>query len=364
MLNIAFRADSSHIIGTGHIMRCLTLAHTILKQYPANIYFFTRKANGNINGLIVNSGFKILEMQPPVSVKYSRLEHSAWLGATQTQDAEEFLQLSEALAIGCFDYLIIDHYAIDQFWQKKISSSTKKIVVIDDLGDRFQHCDYLLDQTYNCPIDKYAELVPAQCQLMLGTNFALLRDEFQLATDMRPANKKNNILVMFGGTDPDNLTQQALQELCIRNDLHKISVIIGSSAQHIDALINYINQQKNNSSPYFELYINPSNIAQLMRRATLAIGAAGTTSWERCATGLPSVVVIQAENQKHIAFELDKLKVLTFLEAKQIKTLLNKQITAWLNDPIRYQNAIEQGNKICDGYGASRVVKRIFADEK
>lgn len=364
MLNIAFRADSSYLMGTGHIMRCLTLAHAIHKQAPASIYFFTRKAKGNINKLIVDSGFKLVEMQPPISVKGTMLAHSTWLGATQEKDAEEFLQLTAKLAITCFDYLIIDHYGIDQIWQKKVNNHTKKTVVIDDLGDRIHQCDYLLDQTYNCPNNKYDSLVPEQCQLMLGTSFALLRDEFQSATDISPSRTKNNILIMFGGTDPDNLTLKALQQLCIRNDLHKITIIIGSSAQHLESVINYVNHQKYNHNTLFELHINPSNIAQLMRDSTLAIGAAGTTSWERCAAGLPSVVIIQAENQKQIALELTKLKVISSLEVKQIQSSLNQQVTTWLNDPVRYQMAIEQGNKICDGYGAFRVVRRILSSEK
>lgn len=359
MLNIAFRADSSHIIGTGHIMRCLTLAHAITKKCPANIYFFTRKSTGNINDFIVNSGFKLVEMQPPMAVNNGILAHSAWLGATQDDDVREFLQLSDTLAIDCFDLLIVDHYAIDQAWHKQVKKHTKKTVVIDDLGDRIHQCDYLLDQTYNSANDKYDSLVPQHCHLMLGTKFALLRDEFSDRKKQKSRTNKS-ILIMFGGTDADNLTLNCLQLLNKRTDISGINIILGSSALHIKTVQKFIDTQSLAHFQNIKLHINPKNIAQLMQKSYLAIGAAGTTSWERCASGLPAVVVIQAENQRQIANELQQAKVITYIEESEMPLLLNKLVDQWIKNDMNYEYAVKQAVAICDGLGSERVASRIL----
>ncbi|WP_019613210.1 UDP-2,4-diacetamido-2,4,6-trideoxy-beta-L-altropyranose hydrolase [Psychromonas ossibalaenae] len=359
MLNIAFRADSSYEIGTGHIMRCLTLALAVQKKHKANIYFFTRKNSGSINSLITDAGFYLVEMKASEKINNPALSHSAWLGAAQEEDAEEFIKLCNKRR---FDLLIIDHYAIDRKWHQLVNKQTKEIAVIDDLGDRYLQCDYLLDQTFNCPDHKYNKLVSRNCVQMLGTKFALLRDEFQHQPQKQPANTASKLLVMFGGTDPDNLTLQALTQLNQRTDIDKITIIMGRAALHIDSVVQFIEKQNNIIT--FDLQISPENIAVLMSEADLAVGAAGTTSWERCAAGLPTVVIIQAENQRQIASELNNLQIITYLEAKQIKTLLNKQVTEWISNPAKLQASINNGQKICDGYGASRVINRIFNHEQ
>jgi len=358
MLNIAFRADSSYQIGIGHIMRCLTLALVIKKQHQVTISFFCRKTEGNINNLILAHGFKVMQMQAPKQSIHETLTHSSWLGATQQQDVCEFIKLSNK---EYFDLIITDHYAIDQIWHKQIATQTKKIMVIDDLADRIHQCDYLLDQTFNCSPAKYNKLVPTNCIQMLGTKYALLRDEFQQQKKKQKTNNRANLLVMFGGSDPDNLTLQALNQLVKRSDIDKITIILANSALHIDSVSQFLDKQKNTLN--LDLKINPTNIAALMSQADLAIGAAGTTSWERCTIGLPAVVIIQAENQREIANELSNKQVISYIESFEIETLLNKQIDQWLNNPSRLKVSIVNGQEICDGYGAYRVSNRILKNE-
>lgn len=346
-------------MGTGHIMRCLTLAYALKKICKVHIYFFTRKAPGNINYLIKKAGFNLIEMQIPRKVSNVPLAHSSWLGATENEDAQEFLQLGKAVGVDCFDCIITDHYAIDQIWQKQVKNHTKKILVIDDLGDRIHQCDCLLDQTYNCSADKYEHQVSDHCHLMLGTKFALLRDEFTEIYKQK-SNKERNILVMFGATDANNLTLKTLQLLSQRTDINEINIIVGSSALHIKSVQAFIDEQSLKNFQNINLHINPNNIAQLMQNAYLAIGAAGTTSWERCASGLPAVVVIQAENQRQIAHQLQQAKVITYIEESEMTKLLNKRIDQWLNNDLNYEFAVTQAMNICDGLGSKRVAKNIL----
>lgn len=350
MLNIAFRVDSSFDIGIGHVMRCLTLAQKITQKMNANVTFFSRKNDGCINTKIKELGFKLCEMVEPIDDFQSDLQHGRWLGNTIKNDVKEFIEKSNQQL---FDLVIIDHYAIDKRWHNEVRNITKKIMVIDDLGDREHDCDFLLDQTFLCPHTKYLDKVPKYCELLLGTEYALLREEFLIPPKK---NRQKNILLMFGGTDPDNLTIECLFNLKHTRYFQNINVVLNNSALHINSVKNFC---KENS---ITLHISPKNIAELMSTSILAIGAAGTTSWERCAMGLPAVVIIQADNQRQIASALQNAKVISYIEQKEIKSSLTQHIDAWMKVLASNNDIIKRCYDVCDGSGSSNVIKRVCND--
>ncbi|MDW2402506.1 UDP-2,4-diacetamido-2,4,6-trideoxy-beta-L-altropyranose hydrolase [Vibrio sp. 1262-1] len=362
MQHIVFRVDSSYEIGTGHVMRCLTLAKEIRKQVEAEIYFFSRNSQGNINSLIESEGFHLVEMEAPGEVKNGELKHCAWLGKTPEADAEEFLNLVDNLELPKVDCLVIDHYGIDKKWQSLVSNVAYKTLVIDDLGDRFHQCDFLLDQTFNSKDEKYNKLVPLGCKLLLGTKYALLREEFRetvITGAMVDQKRQNKVLVMFGGTDPTNLTLKSLHILVKRKDVTEINVILGPSAMHAVEVKQFCEGRAN-----ITLHISPSNIAELMSASDLAVGAAGTTSWERCASGLPAVVVIQADNQRQIAKELEAEGVITYLEEDEIELNLNTHIDQWLSADNLKDKLKDKCIEICDAMGSNRVICELFLSNK
>ena len=359
MVKIAFRVDSSYLIGTGHVMRCLTFAKAIRETIDAQCYFFSRVFEGNINDTIKEAGFEVVEMKAPVELTDNYLTHSKWLGASIVEDACEFKSLCMKIDEGIFQYLVVDHYAIDKTWHKIVQSHTSSIVVIDDLGDREHFCDILVDQTFNCSSEKYNGLVPDKCVLLLGTKFAILRNEFRLSKDyvksIRDKTEGSKILVMFGGSDPDDLTTKVLNILLTRSDVEKVEVIMGASALHLKEIIELCKIDAK-----FKINVSPHNIAEIMLSSSLAIGAAGATSWERCCTGLPSIVVIQADNQRSIVSELSACGVITSMEIDEIEQKLELHIDEWLDSPDKYNKAVTACLNICDGKGAQRVAKRLL----
>lgn len=380
MLNIAIRADASTTIGTGHIMRCLTLANAIKEKHAAKIYFFCRQAEGNINQLILESGFDLITMATPDLSISGKLAHSAWLGATPEQDVEEFTNLATPILAKfeglekfdqVFDLVITDHYGIDAQWHQQIRNITRKVIVIDDLADRLHDCDYLLDQTFQCDKKRYQDKVPQHCQLLLGTKYALLRPEFNLANTLQydhlavvekrtqrlsSIKDQRRLLIMFGGTDADNLTLQTLKLLTDSQNNQHIDIILGPSAKHIASVSRYCQ-----SSEKLTLHIAPKNIAELMLNADFAIGAAGTTSWERCALGLPSFVVIQAKNQVEIARALSNTGAIESYQVDQLTFMVTQQLAQLTDDKlIKMSKACI---KVCDGLGTNRLVSTIFAND-
>ncbi len=191
-------------------------------------------------------------------------------------------------------------------------------MVIDDLANRKHNCDIILDQNYYADMKlRYQGLVPKYCNQLLGPEYALLRKEFYVAkkTLRKRSGTIKNILVFFGGSDPSNETGKTLEALIqLKTTDLAINVVVGASNPHKDSLklICDINN--------FNYLCQVSNMAQLMAEADLAIGAGGTTTWERCFLELPSIVIAIAENQVGLCEEAAKAGVITFLGVKECVT--------------------------------------------
>ena len=182
-MKVVIRTDASIQIGTGHVMRCLTLAEG-LKYKNVRVEFICREHKGNMISYIKSRGFEVHIIPllkkdtgiPSLSkAKVKILDHADWLGSTQEQDAHICHQILGKLIP---DWLIVDHYSLDQVWEMKLQGSFQKLMVIDDLADRSHACDLILDQTYNRKLDDYKSLVTSKCQVLVGSKYALLRPEF------------------------------------------------------------------------------------------------------------------------------------------------------------------------------------------
>jgi UDP-2,4-diacetamido-2,4,6-trideoxy-beta-L-altropyranose hydrolase len=292
-MNVVFRVDSSVTIGTGHVMRCLTLAKQ-LKQKNVNISFICRDLEGNLINFIKDHGFAVYVL-PKIKINETDNNDTfKWYKENWKQDVRETLNIIKA-QIRSIDFFIIDHYGIDEKWESKLKPFTKKLMVIDDLANRKHVCDFLLDQNlYLNYQERYKNLVPPECKQLLGPNYVLLREEFiEASRQKRIRNGEiHNILVFFGGTDPTNETVKALDALALLDNNIKVNVVVGSSNKRKDEIQEYCDRYSN-----FFFHCQVSNMAELMNEADLAIGAGGTTTWERCYLGLPSITIIVADNQ-------------------------------------------------------------------
>lgn len=291
-MNVVIRTDASLEIGTGHVMRCITLAKQ-LKRKGMNITFICRDFLGNSISFIQSQGFNV---HPLTATENPN--HWQWMRDYWYQDAEETKQIIQNLHKK-IDLLIVDHYGLDAKWEKEFRSVVHHIMVIDDLADRPHDCDILLDQNYYLDMqNRYKGLVPDTSVQLLGPDYVLLRDEF-LSIDIqkiqRDGNVKN-ILVFFGGTDPTGETLKTLQAIqgLNRSDI-EFNVVVGASNFQKEKIKQICEQISN-----VTFYCQVNNMAELMMEADLAIGAGGTTSWERCFLGLPSILIIVADNQNEV----------------------------------------------------------------
>ncbi|MBO8158623.1 UDP-2,4-diacetamido-2,4,6-trideoxy-beta-L-altropyranose hydrolase [Thermosyntropha sp.] len=308
MKKIIFRTDSAFIIGSGHLMRCLTLADE-LKQNGAEIKFISRDLPENLTEIAEKKGYKVYKLPYKNKKEIIIDDYSTWLGTDFREDAEETIKILEQESP---DWIIIDHYAIDIKWEQIVRPYVKKIMVIDDLANRQHDCDLLLDQNLVENMEnRYNKLVPAHCKKLLGPSYALLRPEFREA---RKKLKKRDgtvrrILIFFGGSDPTNETEKALRAVLMLNrpDI-TVDVVVGKANPHKEKIKKLCAIHSN-----VNYYCQVNNMAELMAEADLAIGAGGATTWERCYMGLPSVVIDIAENQKIVTDYLSKSGFIIYL---------------------------------------------------
>jgi UDP-2,4-diacetamido-2,4,6-trideoxy-beta-L-altropyranose hydrolase/UDP-4-amino-4,6-dideoxy-N-acetyl-beta-L-altrosamine N-acetyltransferase len=351
-MKVIFRVDSSLKMGAGHVMRCLTLAQ-VLKENGANVEFICRKHKGSLIDKIRSSGFNIYKLGMLEELEVAnKLAHSHWLGATQQQDASACVDI---LKPNQTDWLIVDHYALDEDWQNRLKPYCEKLMVIDDLADRKHQCDILLDQTFGRQLEDYSELAPKDCQLLLGSQNALLRPDFArwrpYSLERRSKLEFKQLFINMGGVDVENVTEKILDELEIcnlPNDL-KIIVVMGGSAPCLESV-----KSKAITLPYkTEVKVDVGNMAEIMANSDIAIGAAGSSTWERCCLGLPTIQIVIAKNQQFLAETLSRQNIVMLVkEIKEITYLLESS-SEWMKSLSN--SALE----ICNGMGVYKVFNKM-----
>jgi UDP-2,4-diacetamido-2,4,6-trideoxy-beta-L-altropyranose hydrolase len=341
-------------MGIGHVMRCLTLAQA-LKENGADVKFICRKHKGNLINKIRSNGFNVhgIEVTEQIEVN-NKLAHSHWLGATQQQDADNCIGI---LNTEKTNWLVVDHYALDEIWHMKLRQYTQKIMVVDDLADRQFNCDVLLNQNLGSQLKDYEKKVPSSCILLLGCDYALLRPEFKKLRKKALEKRSNikeikNILVNMGGSDVKNITHNVLKQV---DNKFNIVVVLGALSPHNEMIKDYAIDKN------IEVVIDANNMAELMLNADLAIGASGATNWERLCLGLPSLVFTAAENQikfSRILAELGLIRLLGDIGESKTVDIIKESILS-IYDLSDWSDRCFSS---CSCDGVSRVVKVIEND--
>ncbi|HSI22799.1 MAG TPA: UDP-2,4-diacetamido-2,4,6-trideoxy-beta-L-altropyranose hydrolase [Methylophilaceae bacterium] len=350
-MNIVFRVDASLQIGTGHLVRCLTLAD-ILKRRGANTFFLSRQIPDHLRQKVVEKGhaFQLLE-SPPLTSGSVNIAHAQWLGTSQEADAQDTLT---AVAGKSVDWLVVDHYALDACWESMLRPAVNRVMVIDDIADRVHDCDLLLDQNFYQEANlRYVGKVPEHCRLLLGPRYALLREEFQaLHQKITPRiGPVGRILVFFGGVDEHNNTEVTLKALTeIGLEGVAIDVVIGVQHPAIKNIEAICLQYR------FNCHAQTDRMAELMASADLSIGAGGSAMWERCSLGLPTICISVAENQtQQIADAAGEGWVVAPESDKGLAHIIRLHMLSIIENARLRHFVSSSGISAVDGQGAERV---------
>lgn len=366
-MKISFRVDASLQIGSGHVIRCLTLAKTLQAQ-GTECRFICRVHEGNLIGKIQQRGFTVTSLpagpsdfQTSVNIGGTLPAHAAWLGCNWRTDAN---QTHAVLHDAKPDWLVVDHYALDQAWESALRQDCRRLMVIDDLADRPHTCDLLLDQNLGRHATDYTSLIPEDCVVMIGPKYALLRPEFATlrvdSLQRRRSPRIRRLLITMGGVDQLDATGQVLDTLCqcqLPDDCH-ITVVMSMQAPWVKKI-----QAQTEDMPWpCEFIVNVSNMAEIMTSSDLAICGGGGTVWECCALGLPSLTVVLAQNQKGVANAISTVGAACIIDdVLCIATDLPQMIEGLGKSELRRMS--ESASAQCDGRGVSRVVAVLYGKE-
>jgi len=355
-----FRVDASTEMGTGHLMRCLTLAAK-LEERGARCEFVSRELPGNLIDLVTLKGFKIHSLpEPHDSIDaISEIPHASWLRVDWEEDAT---QTALILADIKADWLIVDHYALDAQWEREVTPWVGRLMVIDDLADRIHCCEILLDQNLGRSTEHYEGRVPEHCQMMIGPHYVLLRDEFsrlrKKSLQRRRSVALSRVLVTLGGADKDNVTSSVIAALEASSlpGATIIDIVVGGASPHYEAIVEQAGQSRFET----DVSVNVSDMALRMAKADLAIGAAGGTTWERFCMGLPALLVCLAENQKKFLEPLMNSGAIRLADLGTLSDEIASFVIEMHRFPGRLNEMSEKAATLIDGAGAERVVNMML----
>lgn len=352
-MKIVIRTDSSEEIGSGHLVRCLTLA-TCMRNGGATVSFICRELKGNLSELVRTNGFDVKTLPSIPSGNKSDGEQFAQLDLKQ---CGQFLNADDPV-----DWIIVDHYRLDQTWEKRAREFANNILVIDDLADRRHDCDLLLDQNLFDKLEtRYDDLTPPECVKLLGPGYAMLRDQFpKMRRSLRiRSGRMERIFIFLGAADSNRITEKIIDgvEELNRPDL-KIDLVVGGCN------LNAANIKKRCTSiSGITFYQQVDNIATLMASADIAIGAGGSTTWERCCLGLPTLFIATTANEIELAQTCGQIEIGKYLGSySEIDgQLIRQELHDLLEKPELLRRWGDNASKLVDGHGVEKVCQKIYS---
>jgi UDP-2,4-diacetamido-2,4,6-trideoxy-beta-L-altropyranose hydrolase len=343
-MNLLFRADANVGIGTGHVMRCLALA----------------QACHDDGG---SATLATADITPALSSRLAGEKIAARLIKASIGSSDDALQTTALAKETNCAWVVLDGYQFSEDYQRHVTRAGLKLLVIDDNGELDHYfANLVLNQNLHATDSLYRNHEP-YTRLLLGPRFALLRREFRrwsgwkrnVSTDVR------RILVTMGGSDPDDITSLMIRSLAQSNlGSAKVTVLVGGSNPRRETLLQQITDQHLEA----ELITDADDVPGLLASSDLAISGAGTTCWEMCLLGLPSILIELAPNQHEIGQRLDDVGAATFLgRGEDISPgLIKQKLEELLYSPDRRKQISERAQRVVDGKGAGRVLSFLKHD--
>ena len=333
---IAFRVDGGPKIGLGHIMRSLALAKSLPQD--TEISFIT-KSKRKVKNLILESGFNIIPLD-------STLDYQS-----------ELDEVKKLIKSNNIDIIITDSYELDQDYLLELKKVVNKLVSIHDFVPYKFPSDIVVNGNIYAPELNY-QSTTGDTKFLLGTDYTLMREEFQDISRTNISKDVESALVTVGGSDKLNLTPKIIATLDrLEHDLHA-DVVIGPGFKNIKEIIN----QTQEVNLEVALHFNVDKMSKLMLENDIAISAGGSTLYELAATGTPAITLLQADNQIKVAEAMDEQGVVINLgfgdsvAKEKLKDTINKLIN---NFSLR-KRISDIGKSLIDGQGVKRLAKFIL----
>jgi len=340
---VLFLADSGPEVGGGHIMRCLTLAEA-LRDLGAACAFVATPAAGK-----VLDGF--------AGPQVERLPADA-------ADVQALALQAEVLARDWrAEVVVVDHYGLTAYHETRLRTTGRRIVVLDDLARRPHDCDLLMDSALGRTAQDYRLLLASGAMVLTGPEYALLRPEFAAARDRTLARRRDGgplqrLLISLGLTDLFGITGRVVNLIRPALDAIEVDVVLGADAPSLTWL-----KRLAADDPHIRLHVGSLEMARLIGDADMAIGAGGSSTWERACLGLASIDLVLADNQKALALDLDRADATLAIDVRG-EGFAKRMMTAFARlsgDEALRARLSSNSAALCDGLGARRTAEAIMA---
>jgi len=331
---ILFLADAGLQVGGGHVMRCLTLAG-VLQDLGAQCAFMASPAVLGVVRAFAKPGIDLIPCTAETMV--------------------------EAACEVSSDAVVVDHYGLQASDETQLRAG-RLLIALDDAPGRPHDCDLLVDSAIDRQPADYEPWVPKGSQIWTGPNFALIRPEFAAARRKVLERRDRDgdvrsILVSLGLTDVGAITAKVVEALVSKGIESRILAVVGSAAPSLPRL-----RELSGIHANLRVEVDVKAMGPVVGEADLAIGAGGSSTWERCCLGLPGITLVLADNQADMAARLETHGVTKTLDVRQVgfSNQLTDSVTRLINDSAARRSMSAKGSLICDGMGAERTARKIL----
>lgn len=340
---IYIRVDGNEIIATGHVMRCLSIAEQARKQ-GAEVTFVV--ADDRPCSLIESKGFSV-----------------DVLGTVWNDLEQETEIICNYVMENSVELLLLDTYFVTEKYMRNLSECVR-IVYIDDLSRTLYPVHAIVKYNEFAGMGKYEKTYRTaglDTCCLVGSRYIPLREEF-MYQPYHVNQEVSRVLITTGGTDQLNVAGNLLQEFTSHSKLKQLEyhVIIGCFNQNKDQLIRIASQYAN-----IHLHENVNNISEWMRFCDVAVSAAGTTTYELCACGIPSICLAIADNQEGAAkwerHGYMKYAGNAYEDIQQCMKMCTHALLEYMNDYDDRKQKSASMQSLVDGYGAKRIAEYMLS---
>jgi UDP-2,4-diacetamido-2,4,6-trideoxy-beta-L-altropyranose hydrolase len=337
-----FRVDGDAQIGIGHVMRCIALAQALQEVNGQPVFVMTTVVPA-LQSRLESFGMKFTNI------------------STQAGSYDDSMQTARLAKEMSAVWVILDGYHFDDNYQKYIKDHELNLLILDDYGHSHHYfADLVLNQNIYAQEDLYVSR-ELSVQLLLGVNYSLLRSEFLASKvwsrEIAPAAQK--ILVTLGGGDLNNVTAKVIQAIAqINVEGLEVVVIVGGSNPHLQSIEKVIQELSFN----VRLISDPPSILGWMKWADIAVSGGGSTCYELAFLGLPSLIIVLAENQRMVAAGLESAGISINLGWHLDVTPqdIAYRVAGLISSHDLRAEMSRRGRELVDGNGAMRVVQKMY----
>ncbi|WP_370182606.1 UDP-2,4-diacetamido-2,4,6-trideoxy-beta-L-altropyranose hydrolase [Alteriqipengyuania sp.] len=355
-MRVAIRVDGSVEMGTGHVRRSLSLAHA-LRAHGAQVVFVTRDLGLDSGAIIREEGFGEVRVLPMAEGRgeASDIPHAHWARVGQSDDAEHTIA---ALRDAEPAWVVLDSYSFDARWHDAVRGGLDcRIAVIDDLADRQLSADLLVD--HNVHEDhraKYAPVLQRKPRLLGGPRFGLLAPAYAESPKYVFSPQVRSIGIFMGGGDAPNFNEKVLDAVIAAGFEGAVEIVTTSANPHLPRLRTRVAEREDTT-----IATDLPDLAGFFARHDLQIGAGGGATWERCCMGVPSVLVVAADNQNVVVPQLAARGIAAAADEPTVEAIANT-VRDLIDAPERRRELAEKARATVDGHGAARIAVAMLAD--